>query len=83
MTVPQIGMSGVPQVRVGVVGHAMQLIGNHTFSCNSRIIVYITVKLHLASPRAITLLLLVQLFSNCTQMCMTTYTNYVTISMCA
>ena len=30
MTVPQIGMSGVPQGRVGVVGRAMQLIGNHT-----------------------------------------------------
>ena len=29
MTVPQIGMSGVPQVRVGVVGHAMRLVGNH------------------------------------------------------
>ena len=27
---PQIGMSNVPQVRVGVVGRAMQLIGNHT-----------------------------------------------------
>ena len=26
---PQIGKSGVPQVRVGVVGRAMQLIGNH------------------------------------------------------
>ena len=26
---PQIGMSGVPQVRVGVVGCAMQLVGNH------------------------------------------------------
>ena len=25
-----IGISGVPQVRVGVVGRAMQLIGNHT-----------------------------------------------------
>ena len=29
-TVPQIGKSGVPQVRVGVVGRAMRLIGNHT-----------------------------------------------------
>ena len=28
-TVPQIGMSGVPQVRVGVAGRAMQLVGNH------------------------------------------------------
>ena len=27
---PLIGMSSVPQVRVGVVGWAMQLIGNHT-----------------------------------------------------
>ena len=25
-----IGMSGVPQVGVGVVGQAMQLVGNHT-----------------------------------------------------
>ena len=30
MIVPQIGIRGVLQVRVGVVGHAMQLIGNHT-----------------------------------------------------
>ena len=28
--VPLIGMSGVPQVRVGVIGRAMRLIGNHT-----------------------------------------------------
>ena len=27
--VPLIGMSGVPQVRVGVVGRTMQLVGNH------------------------------------------------------
>ena len=46
---PQIGMSGVPQVRVGVVGRAMQLVGNHT-----RIIVHVTVKLHSALPRTIT-----------------------------
>ena len=32
-TVPQIGMSGVAQVRVGVVGHAMRLIGNHMHFC--------------------------------------------------
>ena len=48
---PQIGMSGMPQVRVGVVGFAMQLM--HAFSFNSRIIVYVTVKLHSALPRAI------------------------------
>ena len=30
VTMPQIGKSGVPQVRVGVVGRAMRLIGNHT-----------------------------------------------------
>ena len=30
VTVPQIRKSGVPQVRVGVVGRAMRLIGNHT-----------------------------------------------------
>ena len=28
-TVPQIGMSSMPQVRVGVVCRAMRLIGNH------------------------------------------------------
>ena len=28
--VPLIVMSGMPQVRVGVIGWAMQLIGNHT-----------------------------------------------------
>ena len=28
---PLIGMSGMPQVRMGVVGLAMQLIGNHTY----------------------------------------------------
>ena len=73
---PQIGMGGVPQVRVGVVGRAMQLVGNHThFRAIQEIIVHVTVKLHSASPRAITLLLLVQLFSNCTQMCVITYTN--------
>ena len=27
--VPHIGMSGVPQVRAGIVGHAMRLVGNH------------------------------------------------------
>ena len=42
---------------------------SYAFSCNSRITIHITVKLHLTSPRAITGLLLVQLFSNCTQMC--------------
>ena len=30
VTMPEIGMSGVPQVRVGVVGRAMRLVGNHT-----------------------------------------------------
>ena len=30
VTVPQIAKSGMPQVRVGVVGRAMRLIGNHT-----------------------------------------------------
>ena len=29
-TMPQIGMSGVPQVRVGIVGRAMRLVGYHT-----------------------------------------------------
>ena len=27
---PQIGVSGAPQIRVGVVGRAMRLVGNHT-----------------------------------------------------
>ena len=31
--VPLIGMSGMPQVRMGVIGQAMQLIGNHTHVC--------------------------------------------------
>ena len=48
---PQIGMDGMPQVRVGVVGRAMQLVGNHM---HLRIIVHVTVKLHLTLPRAIT-----------------------------
>ena len=47
-TVPQIGMIGMPQVRVDVVGRAMQLVDNHThFSCNSGIIVHVTVKIAL------------------------------------
>ena len=29
MTMAQIGMISMPQVRVGIVGHAMQLVGNH------------------------------------------------------
>ena len=37
-TMPQIGKSGVPQVRVGVVGRAMRLIGNHTHFCAMRLI---------------------------------------------
>ena len=32
-TMPQIGMGGVPQVRVGIVGRGMQLVGNHTHFC--------------------------------------------------
>ena len=42
-TVPQIRMSSVPKVRVGIVGHAMQLIGTCTCiyvelnTCNSQI----------------------------------------------
>ena len=42
VTVSQIGMSGVPQVRVGVVDRAMRLVDNHT---HSRIIVDVTVKI--------------------------------------
>ena len=33
MSVPQIGIIGVPVVRVGVIDHAMQLVGNHTYLC--------------------------------------------------
>ena len=29
MTVPQIGMSSMPQDRLGVIGRAMRLVGNH------------------------------------------------------
>ena len=29
-TVTQIGMIGMPEVRVGVIGCAMRLVGNHT-----------------------------------------------------
>ena len=54
-TMPQIGMGDVTQVRVGVVGHAMQLIGNHThFRAIQELIVHVTVKLHSASPHTIT-----------------------------
>ena len=48
---------------------------SHLFCCNQRIIVHISVKLHSASPHAITRLLLAQLFFNCTQISVTTYTN--------
>ena len=46
-TMPQIGMSGMPQVRVGV-RRSCYVINrqSHAFSCNSRIIVHVTVKLH-------------------------------------
>ena len=33
MSVPQIGIIGMPQVKVGVVGHAMRVVGNHTYIC--------------------------------------------------
>ena len=42
---PQIGMISMPQVRVGVVGHAMQLVGNRAFLCNLIIILHVTVKI--------------------------------------
>ena len=29
----EIGMFSVPPVRVGIVDHAMQLVGNHTHFC--------------------------------------------------
>ena len=50
--VPQIGMNGMPQVRMGVVGYAMQLVGNHMHF--HAIQVHIIVKFHSASPHAIT-----------------------------
>ena len=55
-TVPQIGKSGVPQVRVGVIRRSCNAINkqSYAFSCNPRIIVHVRVKLHSASPRAIT-----------------------------
>ena len=57
-TMPLIGMSGMPQARVGVVDQPMQLIGYHMHLCNSRM--YITVKkLNEALPHAITRQLLV------------------------
>ena len=34
--VPLIGMNSMPQVRVGIVGQAMQLIGNHPLLCAIR-----------------------------------------------
>ena len=69
---PLIGMSGMPQVRVGTVGRAMRLTGNHTHFGNNcthnslNCTQFCLVKL---------LVLLVQLFSNCTQMFVITYTN--------
>ena len=53
-TVPQIGMSGVLQVIVGVVGHAVRLVGNHTHFCAIKIIVHVTVKIVLDLPCVIT-----------------------------
>ena len=42
--VPQIGMSGVSHVRVGVMDRAMQFSKqSHSFSCNSGIVVYTSV----------------------------------------
>ena len=47
--VPQIGMIGVPQVRVGtVVGHAMRLVGNHTHFCAIQEKLYMQVKIALS-----------------------------------
>ena len=39
----QIGTRGVPQVRVSIIGHAMQLRNrqSHTFLCNLRIILHV------------------------------------------
>ena len=46
MSGPQIGIIGVPLVRVGVIGHAMRLVGNVSL-CNSRITVHKIVKIAL------------------------------------
>ena len=48
MSGPQIGIIGVPLVRVGVIGHAMRLVGNVSL-CNSRITVHKTVKIALGA----------------------------------
>ena len=39
-TVPQIGLIGVPQVRVGIVDRVISR-QSHAFLCNSRIIVHV------------------------------------------
>ena len=41
----QIYIIGVPQVRVGIVGPAMQLVDNHTHFC--AILIHVTVKIAL------------------------------------
>ena len=49
---------------------------SHAFEYNFGTIVHVTLKLNSATPRAITQLLLLQLFPNCTQMGAITYTYY-------
>ena len=71
VTMPQIGISGVPQVRGDIVGHAMRLVDNHTHFKNN------CTRNSQNCTRLRFMLLLVQLFLNCTQMCMITYTNYI------
>ena len=71
---PQIGMSGVPQVRVGVVGRCYAINRqSYAFSYNSRIIVRVTVTLHSASPHAISC----NLHSNvCDYLAIALFTNF-------
>ena len=59
---------------------AVRLIGNrpHFRTIWEELYAYQS-KLHSATPRAITRLLLVQLFPNCTQMRAIIYTNFVTL----
>ena len=47
---PQIEMIGMPQVRLGVVSHAMQLVGNHTHfrTIQEYLYIYVTVKIALS-----------------------------------
>ena len=49
-TVPQIGMIGIPQVRVGILCRLCYAISreSHAFLCNSILIVHVTAKIALS-----------------------------------